>query len=310
MIGSGYQGIRVSGCQEIRISRIFIFLLFIFLFFNCTNKENRIENARTFMREWNYDRALTEIMAFRKHRDPEIQYLLGYCYLKKNEFNEASKYFENSLIITNAFKDSILNLYTILAHNAIKIDEPTRALFFYQEMAKLVPEYEQASNLFLIGDLNFEQGKFPLAAEAYTKAFEIDSTSSQAKEAKPKLIRALMESDRFNSALRLAEIEYEKLETAANLLQLSEVRFSLGRKLFDRGLLDSAIIFFGEIIASQEPKSLLDDAYFYLGEIYLKKDMLSAALESYKKVLRLNPYEKGDIIKQTKERIKEIKEHM
>ena len=119
-----------------------------------------------------------------------------------------------------------------------------------------------------------------------------------------------MESDRFNSALRLAEIEYEKLETAANLLQLSEVRFSLGRKLFDRGLLDSAIIFFGEIIASQEPKSLLDDAYFYLGEIYLKKDMLSAALESYKKVLRLNPYEKGDIIKQTKERIKEIKEHM
>lgn len=313
MMRSGDWRMRISGDQGIRILGIIIFLIFslsIFLFVGCANKENRIENARAFMREWNYDRALTEIMAFRKHRDPEIQYLLGYCYLKKNEYNEAAKYFENSLTIADAFKDSVLNLYTILAHNAIKIDEPTRALFFYQEMAKLVPEYEQASNLFLIGDLNFEQGKFSLAAEAYIKALEIDSTSSQAKEAKPKLIRAFMESDRFHSALQLAEAEYEKLETAANLLQLSEVRFSLGRKLFDRGLLDSAIIFFGEIIASQEPKSLLDDAYFYLGEIYLKKDMLSAALESYKKVLRLNPYEKGDIIKQTKERIKEIKEHM
>jgi len=52
----------------------------------------------------------------------------------------------------------------------------------------------------------------------------------------------------------------------------------------------------------------LDDAHFYLGEIYLKKNMLGAALKAYKKVLRLNPYEKGEIIKQTKERIKEIKE--
>jgi len=303
MMGSGDQGIRVSG--------IFIFLffsLFIFLFINCANKENRIKNTRKFIKEWNYDRALTEIIAFRKQQDAEIQYLLGYCYLKKNEFGEAATYFKNSLAITDVFKDSVLNLYNVLAQNAIKIDEPTRALFLYQEMAQLVPEYEQANNLFLSGDLNFEQGKYVLSAEAYTKALEIDSTSSQAKEAKHKLIKALTECGSLDFALQLAEAEYEKLKTAANLLQLSDIRFALGKKLFHAELLDSAIIFFGEIISNQEPKSLLDDAHFYLGEIYLKKNMLGAALKAYKKVLRLNPYEKGEIIKQTKERIKEIKE--
>jgi tetratricopeptide (TPR) repeat protein len=276
----------------------------------CTNKKNRVTNARQFIREWNYDRALTEIISFREDKDPEVQYLLGYCYLRKNEFDEAAHYFENSLETSDMFKDSILNLYSILAQNAVKIDEPMRALFFYQEMAKLVPEYEQASNLFLIGDINFEQGKFSLAAEAYMRALEIDSTSSQAKEARPKLIRALMESNKLDRALHLAEIEYEKLKTAANLLQLSEVRFMLGKKLFEAELLDSAMMYFGEIVASQEPKSLLDDAYFYLGEIYAKKNMLQSALESYQKVLRLNPYETGDIIKQTKKRIREIKERL
>jgi len=211
MMGSGDQGIRISGYQGIRVSGIFIFLffsLFIFLFINCANKENRIKNTRKFIKEWNYDRALTEIIAFRKQQDAEIQYLLGYCYLKKNEFGEAATYFKNSLAITDVFKDSVLNLYNVLAQNAIKIDEPTRALFLYQEMAQLVPEYEQANNLFLSGDLNFEQGKYVLSAEAYTKALEIDSTSSQAKEAKHKLIKALTECGSLDFALQLAEAEY------------------------------------------------------------------------------------------------------
>ena len=73
-------------------------------------------------------------------------------------------------------------------------------------------------------------------------------------------------------------------------------------------LYDSAQVLFELITAHNDPKSLLDDAYFYLGEIYLKRGEFKAALEAYKKVLRLNPYEKGEIIKVTKERIKEVKE--
>jgi tetratricopeptide (TPR) repeat protein len=67
-------------------------------------------------------------------------------------------------------------------------------------------------------------------------------------------------------------------------------------------------VFFELIISMQEPKSLLDDAYFFVGEIYLKRNNLDKALEAYKKVLRLNPYEKGEVVRKAKERIKEIKE--
>lgn len=275
---------------------------------SCSNKAERIANARKYIKTWNYDRALTEIISYRKAKDAEIQYLLGYCYLKKNEFGEAAIYFQKSLVNSEFFKDSVIALYNGLSRNAIKIKEPQRALFFYGEIAKLVPTYEQTSNLFLIGDLNFDNGNYPASIQAYTKALAIDSISKQARRVKQKLVKALFESNSFYKALLLAQEQYEKLKTAANLLQLSEIHFALGYNLLNEGLLDSAEVFFELIISMQEPKSLLDDSYFFVGEIYLKRNNLDKALEAYKKVLRLNPYEKGEVVRKAKERIKEIKE--
>lgn len=275
---------------------------------SCSNKAERIANARKYIKTWNYDRALTEIISYRKAKDAEIQYLLGYCYLKKNEFGEAAIYFQKSLVNSELFKDSVIALYNGLSRNALKIKEPQRALFFYGEIAKLVPTYEQTSNLFLVGDLNFDNGNYPASIQAYTKALAIDSISKQARRVKQKLVKALFESNSFYKALLLAQEQYEKLKTAANLLQLSEIHFALGQNLLNEGLLDSAQVFFELIISMQEPKSLLDDAYFFVGEIYLKRNNLDKALEAYKKVLRLNPYEKGEVVRKAKERIKEIKE--
>ncbi len=274
----------------------------------CARKEERITNARRFIAEWNYDRALTEIIALRKEKDSEIQYLIGYCYLRKNEYPEALQYFGASLEMDTTFKDSIIRSYNNLSQNAIKINEPERALFLYQEIAKLVPEYEQASNLYLIGDLNFESGNYEAAIRAYRRALQIDSTSQEAKNAKPKLIRALAATGDYTSALPMATAEYERLQTAANLLLVSELQLALGTRHFGGGMLDSAEIYFGQIIANGEPKSMLDDAYFYTAEIYYARGSYDVALELYKKVLRLDPYQKGAMTKKAKERIKEIKE--
>ena len=131
--------------------------------------------------------------------------------MRKNEFDEAATYFENSLAINESFKDSIIKLYNIIAHNALRINDPERALFLYQEIAQLVPEYEQANNLFLVGNMNFEKGNYPAALEAYTKALEIDSASPAARKITPKLIKALKECDSLRLALELASAEYEKL---------------------------------------------------------------------------------------------------
>jgi len=287
---------------------IFFLPVFIFLSINCAQKEARIKNVRVFIKNWNYDRALAEIISYREDKDPEIQYLLGYCYLMKNEFQEAVKYFSNSLATGDIFKDSIVGLYNTLAQNALKINEPERTLFFYQTVAKLVPAYDLANNLFTLGDLYFNQGNYPSAVEAYTEALRIDSSSKQAKDIRPKLIKAYAESGKLPLALQLAQAEYERLKTAANLLQLTEIKFARAKELFDNDSLDSAKIYFEEIIGGNEPKSFLDDAYYYIGEIYLNKKMFKEALESYKKVLRLNPYEKGEIVKKSKARINEIKE--
>lgn len=305
-----HRSLKALVCRFNQIVLSLILSVLILLLISCSNKAERTKNAREFIRKWNYDRALTEIIAFRGDKDAEIQYLLGYCYLKKNEFDEAATYFEMSLSITDTFKDSILALYNTIAQNALRIDEPERALFFYQEIAKLIPEYDQANNLFLIGNLHFDKGNYRAALEAYKRALEIDSTSGRARKIKHNLIKALKECDSLHQALQLATEEYNALKTAANLLQLSEIEFALGYKFFALGKIDSAKIFFEHIISNQEPKSLLDDAYFYMGEIYMKQENYDAALEAYKKVLRLNPYEKGELVKETKDRIKELKEKM
>jgi tetratricopeptide (TPR) repeat protein len=195
-----------------------------------------------------------------------------------------------------------------LSQNAIKINEPERALFLYQEVTKLVPEYEQASNLFLIGNLNYESNNYEAAVKAYTRALQIDSTSDEAKSAKPRLIRSLAATGNYATALAMSETEYEKLKTAANLLLLSEIKLALGVNHFEAGILDSAEIYFGHIIANQEPKSMLDDAYYYTAEVYYMRGNTDAALEYYKKVQRLDPYQKGEMTKKAKERIQEIKE--
>ena len=274
----------------------------------CTRREERIANAREFISQWNYDRALTEIISLRSEKNSEIQYLIGYCYLRKNEYAEATEYFTTSLSIDTTFKDSIIRVYNTLSQNALKINEPERALFLYQEVTKLVPEYEQASNLFLIGDLNFDGHNFEAAVRAYTRALQIDSTSDAAKKAKPRFIRALAASGNYELALAMSRTEYEKLQTAANLLLLSEIELALGIKYFEAGIMDSAEVYFGHIIASQEPKSMLDDAYYYTAEVYYMRGSLDAAIEYYKKVLRLDPYQKGEMTKKAKERIKEIQE--
>jgi tetratricopeptide (TPR) repeat protein len=288
--------------------RHWIIILLLCCTLNCARREERIRNARQFINEWNYDRALTEIISLRKDKNAEIQYLLGYCYLRKNEYTEAITYFRNSLDVDTTFKDSIMRIYNTLSQNAIKINEPERALFLYQEITKLVPEYEQASNLFLIGDLNYDSKNHGAAVLAYTRALQIDSTSDEAKQAKPKLIRSLAAIGNYESALAMSQVEYEKLKTAANLLLLSEIEMALGIKHFQTGVLDSAEVYFGHIIASQEPKSMLDDAYYYTAEVYYMRGNTDAALEYYKKVLRLDPYQKGEITRKAKERIQEIKE--
>jgi len=275
---------------------------------SCSSRSEHIRIARKYIKEWNYDRALTELIAYRKQHDTEVQYLIGYCYLKQNQYDEAARYFNRSLHISDVYRDSIVTAYNALANNALRINEASRALILYQEIAKLVPEYDQSQNMFIVGDLNFEQGNFAGACEAYAKALEKDSASSTAKKARYRYITCLKECDSLEQALELATDQYEALKTSANLLLLNDIRYQLGRRAFEKGYMDSAEVYFQLIIEMQEPRTLLDVSYYYMGEIHLARNDLETALSMYKKVLRLNPYEKGEIVQKAKDRIKELKE--
>uniref|UniRef100_A0A7V3RH06 Tetratricopeptide repeat protein n=1 Tax=candidate division WOR-3 bacterium TaxID=2052148 RepID=A0A7V3RH06_UNCW3 len=284
------------------------FIIILILLTACSQKEVRINNARKFINQWNYDRALIEILKYREDKDSEVQYLLGYCYFGKNEYDQAKEYFKNSLGIDTIFKDSIINLYTNAAKKSLKISELKKAIYFYKTITELVPDYQESENLFLLGDLNFEQGNFIDALSAYLKAYAIDSTSELARRSIKNFLKILIELDSLQIAQKIALREYKRARTSENLLTLGEINFMLGKKYYEKGQYDSATVYFKEVVSAQEPKSLLDDACFYLGEIYYAGNNFEQALEYYKKVLRLNPYQKGELVQQAQMRIKEIKE--
>ncbi|MEO0122895.1 MAG: tetratricopeptide repeat protein [candidate division WOR-3 bacterium] len=284
-----------------------IFLLSIFLI-SCSQKNAHINNARKFINQWNYDRALIEILKYREDKDAEIQYLLGLCYFGKNKYDQAKEYFKNSLQLDTIFRDSIIYIYTTSAKKALKISDLRKALQLYKTIPELIPDYKQADNLFLVADLNFQQGNYPGALAGYIKAYEIDSTSEMARRSLKNFLKSLIECDSLLLARTIALREYKRARTSENLLLLGEINFLLGKKYYDKGQYDSATVFLKEVVTNQEPKSLLDDACFYLGEIFYTSENYDQAMEYYKKVLSLNPYQKGELVQRSRERIKEIKE--
>ncbi len=274
----------------------------------CSQKNIHINNARKFINQWNYDRALIEIVKYREDKDAEIQYLLGLCYFGKNEYEQAKEHFKNSLQIDTLFRDSIVNIYTTSAKKALKISNLQKALLLYKTIPDLIPGYKQADNLFLVADLNFQQGNYPGALQGYMKAYEIDSTSEIARKSIKNFLKSLIACDSLLIARTIALREYKKTKTSENILLLGEVNYLLGKKYYDNGQYDSATVFLKEVVTNQEPKSLIDDACFYLGEIFYAAENYNQAMEYYKKVLNLNPYQKGELVQKSRERIKEIKE--
>ncbi len=293
-----------------RVSCFALIAAFLLLLPACSPREERVRNARDFIRQWNYDRALTELISYRRYADPEIQYLLGFCYLKKNELGEAQTYFGRSLSLDSTFRDSIIKIYNDLAQNALRINEPERALTMYRMIEELLPGHVQSRNLFLVADLNYAKGNYPQAMLAYFDAFARDSTSDIARKAMRSFINALIECDSLKKAYVLAQIEYANLKTAANLHQLNNIKYRIGQRMAAAGFPDSALILFNAIVHDNEPRSLVDKALFNIGEIHFAGEDYGSALDAYKKVLRLNPYEKGEIVAKTKNRIREIKERM
>jgi tetratricopeptide (TPR) repeat protein len=289
-------------------SLYFIFISLATILVACGQKQERIKNARKFINEWNYERAISELISLREDKDPVVSYILGYCYLRKNEPAEAANYFSRTLAVDSSFADSIADIYTKLANNALKVNETNRAVVLYDELSKLIPNAVGADDLFLIGDVNYDRGNHLVVIQAYQKALAIDSLSPAARRARSRLIRSLLASDSLAHALTLAKADYQRSKIADNVLQLGEITFAVGKKYFESQMFDSALIYFDEVRGHQEPKSLLDDVYFYLGEIYFRQDSLTLALDAYKKVLRLNPYQKGDLVPKAQARIREIKD--
>ncbi len=283
-------------------------ILFFLILLGCTNRDYRINKAREFMQSWNYERALVELNPFKDKRDAMAHYLIGQCYLGKNNYEEARNYFKEAIQFDTIYIDSVDPVYKSLIQKSMKIEDTERAAFFFDQLLSLSPRpFFEPSFLFLMGDIYYNSKNYEKAAATYEKGMGLDSTSSAAKEVLTRLIESYEKSNNLRKALPLVEARYQKTKSSLFLVRLGKYYFDIALSSFEERSIDTARLYFEKVIESNTPQSMVDDAYFYLGEISFKLGNLSDAQTFYEKVIRLNPYRKGVVFEKAKARLEEIK---
>ncbi|MEO0225387.1 MAG: tetratricopeptide repeat protein, partial [candidate division WOR-3 bacterium] len=100
------------------MKRLFLFLVLL----ACDSRDYRISRAREFMQNWNYDRAMMELGRIKNNKDAEANFLLGQCYMGKNNYDEAYNSFRQAAQLDTTYIDSICAIYKNLIQKALKID--------------------------------------------------------------------------------------------------------------------------------------------------------------------------------------------
>lgn len=274
----------------------------------CSDRNYRVNKARDFIRNWDYERALIELTPFKKARDGEILFLLGECSIGKNNYPLAREHFKRAIELDSLYIDSVNQIYKILVQKSLKVDDSERAIFFFDELLMLSPRlFFEPGFLFLMGDIYYQAQNYEKAAATYEEGMKIDSTSRAARDVLARLLESYEKTNNLAKALRLVEAEYERTKSSLLLVRLGKYYFDIGLAYFHKDLTDSARLYFEKLIDRNSPQSLLDDAHFYLGELVFRAGNYAEARFYYEKVLKLNPYRKGEIVEKAKTRLDEIK---
>ncbi len=235
----------------------------------------------------------------------DLLYLLGTAYASLKDFYQADSYYQRALSVDPTLTAKVLTRYLALGDKLSNSKEEALAVSSWERVLSLDPDYELGERFYHLGNHHFVNQDYRRASQLYPRALNSSPLSPLARDGKYRLVLSLERIGELEEALRWCQ--ERRGEGSQDLLyEEGKIAYSLAEKSLQGGDERRALQLLRRTIDLGQPRILLDDAHFLAGEIHLHREEYEEALRSYKKVLRLNPYQKGGVVQRARERIKQI----
>ncbi len=280
-------------------------VVLVVLIAGCVNERKaRIKEAKKNLDRRDFGGAIAQLQSYKDSDDGEIQYLLGVGFLGDSKLGDAAFHFYRAIKVRPEYQESVALRYTKRALEFYRVGENNLSVRCFEKAIALKPDL--GDNLFVLGDIYFNQGEYALAAETYTNGLVSAKDSLSRAKAYEGLVKSYIQLANWAKAQEAAEKGIMERHYNLTILQ-GEVAYNYAKAYYQTGNLDSAQVLVEKTVEIGRPSYLQDDAYYLLGEILFQKGEFDKAKTAYESLLRADPYLRGGLVRRAEERLKMIK---
>ena len=277
-----------------------VILLLATLFLSCVR--NAVDEAKELVKNRKFNEA---ILILKQDNSPSALFLLGQIQLRLNHPINAFKSFDKAMRESPQYKKLIIARLLNFAHTMDERGKDYLASRAYEKVLSFDENVDLGMGYKTLGEWYYNKEEYEEAIPLLQKALFV---SPQNDDIRLMLIRANMKIDNMKDALNITK-EGMKISNDWQFRYMDgKLGYILGEKYYKDGKYNDALLMLSKTIATGLPEVLKDDAYFLMGKIHFNKKDYKEAEACFKKVVELNPFTKGKIVRETQERLNVLKE--
>ncbi len=295
---------RMGEMSKLEKANIYIFanviLLFAILSSGCGR--NAVKEAKELVKNRKFNEA---ILILKQDNSPTALFLLGKIQLRLNQPINAFKSFDKAVRESPQYKKLVVAQLLNFAHSMDEGGKDYLASKAYEKILSLDENLDLGMGYKTLGEWYYNKEEYEKAIPLLQKALFV---SQKNDDIRLMLIRANMKMGNMKDALNIAEEGMRISNNWQFRYLVGNLGYILGKMYYKDEKYNDALLMLSKTIAIGLPEVLKDDAYFLMGKIHFNEKDYKEAEACFKKVIELNPFTKGKIVREAQERLNVLKE--
>ncbi|KPK62864.1 MAG: hypothetical protein AMS21_07060 [Gemmatimonas sp. SG8_38_2] len=246
----------------------------------------------------------------RRGEEPEVLLRLAHGYAHLDRLDEASDYYSRLLALDSVYADQAVADFSEMAGRASERDDRARLARALEQLEAIRPGAVPQEYSLPFARYYYELGEHANALPLYLSVLAMDPDSVE-PEVRYEVASVYYELGECGQAL----IHYRAfLEQRRGGELRSDARWHAGQCAYQLAEKDKeagrpvdALEKYELMLELGSPQALLDDAWFERGELLYSMGEFDEAVESYQRVLDLNPMRTGRRVRLAEDRIRSIR---
>jgi len=279
----------------------FVTLILLFAILSSGCARNAVNEAKKLVKNRKFNEA---VLILKQDNSPPALFLLGKIQLRLNHPIEAFRAFNKTVEKSPSYEKVVITQLLRFARSMDKKGKDYLASKAYKKVLSLNENIDLGMGYKTLGKWYYNREEYEKSVPLLQKALYV---SPQNDEIRLMLVRANMKIDRFEDALNIT-IDGMKISNNWEFRYMEgKLGYILGERYYKDGKYDDALLMLSKTIAIGLPEVLKDNAYFIIGKIHLDRKDYKEAQACFNKVIELNPFTKGKIVREANERLNTLK---